>query len=268
MDKGFVILSQDSENSMVYQKCAEALARSIKQSMPESKISIITDNFIKNESLYDKVIPLPYGDQDPIGNWKLINDWQVYEASPYEYTIKLEADLYIPRSIDHWWDVLIQRDLVISTTIRNFKQEISNVRAYRRFIDNNSLPDVYNAITYFKKSDHAKKFFEIVKHVFENWSSFKPILNCGPNEEVTTDWAYAIAAHIIGRENCTLPSFSEMSMVHMKHLINNIHTENWTDTLIYELLPHCLRINSCPQIYPFHYHIKDFASKILESYEH
>ena len=42
-----------------------------------------------------KVIKLPYGDQAPDSDWKLVNDWQVYEASPYEYTIKLEADMYM-----------------------------------------------------------------------------------------------------------------------------------------------------------------------------
>jgi hypothetical protein len=114
--------------------------------MPKSNVTIVTTEM------------LPYGDQAPDTNWKLQNDWQVYEASPYDETIKLEADMYIPRNIDHWWDVLTHKDVVVSSCIRNFKQEISNTRAYRRFIYDNALPDVYNSITYFKKSDIAKKF--------------------------------------------------------------------------------------------------------------
>lgn len=267
MDKGFVILAQDGKGMNQYELCAEALAKSIKRTMPNANVSIITDNKIKNTKLYDSVIPLPHGDKDPSGYWKLINDWQVYEASPYEYTIKLEADLYLPRSIDHWWNILQHKDLVISTTIRDFKQEMSPSRVYRRFIDDNKLPDTYNAITYFKKSNTAKKFFEIVRHVFENWPEFRALMKCNPYEEATTDWVYAIAAHIMGVENCTLPNFKEMSMVHMKRLINNLPTEDWTDALVYEILPHTLRINSCPQLYPFHYHIKSFASKILKSYD-
>jgi hypothetical protein len=265
MDKGFVIISQDWLGN-AYQNCAEVLASSIKRTMPDAKVSIISDNKITNKSLYDKVIPLPYGDQAPNSKWKLINDWQVYEASPYEYTIKLEADMYLPRSIDHWWDVLKQRDLVISTTIRDFKQDVSKSRVYRRFLDENKLPNTYNAITYFKKSETAQKFFELVRHIFENWDDFRAILKCSPYEEATTDWVYAIAAHIIGVEKCIMPNFQEMSMVHMKRFINNLPTEDWTDVLIYELLPHTLRINSCPQHYPFHYHIKSFANKISKSY--
>jgi hypothetical protein len=104
MDKGFVIIAQDGGSLETYQKCADALAKSIKRTMPDAKVSIITDNKIKNKSLYDKVIPLPYGDQAPKSYWKLNNDWQVYDASPYEYTIKLEADIYLPSSIDYWWN--------------------------------------------------------------------------------------------------------------------------------------------------------------------
>jgi len=187
----------------------------------------------------------------------------VYEASPYDYTIKLEADMYIPRNIDHWWDVLKDRDVVVSSTIRNFKQEISDIRFYRRFIDDNKLPDVYNAITYFKKSEVATQFFMLVKEIFNNWEEYKKILKCNPQELATTDWVYSIACHIMGVENTTLPSFTEMSMVHMKQYINGTPTENWTDTFIYECLPNQIRVQTVPQQYPFHYHVKNFCDKIV-----
>lgn len=262
MSKGFVILAQNTKD-IDYIKCAEALARSLKNAMPKCNVSLITDEKVKSK-VFDKIIPLPYGDLAPFSNWKLINDWQVYEASPYEYTIKLEADLFIPRSIEHWWDVLESRDIVISTTIRNFYQNISDNRSYRKFIDTNNLPDVYNAITYFKKSDTAKQFFTIVRDVFENWSQYKNSLKCLVDEPVSTDWAYAIAAHVIGIENTTLPKFTDMSMIHMKQAINHLPTENWTDTLIYEINQDVLRVQTVPQLYPFHYHVKNFSDKILE----
>ena len=247
MDKGFVIMAQGSD----YERCAELLKKSILDTMPDSNVTIITTDM------------LPYGDQAPNTNWKLQNDWQVYEASPYEYTIKLEADMYIPRSIDFWWDVLKHRDVVVSTTIRNFKQEISDVVAYRRFITDNELPDTYNGITYFRKSELAEKFFNITRDIWENWEDYRSILKCNVNELATTDWVYAIACHVLGVENTTLPQFKQMSMVHMKQFINGLPTDKWTDTFIYELLPHTFRINTIPQLYPVHYHLKDFAKEIL-----
>ena len=252
MSRGFVIMAQDTA-TVKYTRCAEALQKSIYRVMPNANVTIITTDM------------LPYGDQAPNNDWKLINDWQVYEASPYDETIKLEADMYIPRNIDHWWDVLSNKDIVVSSSIRNFKQEISDVRLYRRFIDDNHLPDAYNAITYFKKSDTAQEFFNIVKDVFENWNEYKAILKCNPQELATTDWAYSIACHIMGVENTMMPNFTEMSMVHMKQYINGTVTENWTDTFIYECLPDQIRVQTIPQQYPFHYHIKNFSDKILES---
>ena len=245
MNKGFVIMAQDTETTS-YTKCAETLKKSILRVMPDASITIITSDM------------LPHGD---LGGFA--NDWQVYEASPYDYTIKLEADMYIPRNIDHWWDVLKHRDIVVSSTIRNFMQEISDVRVYRRFIDDNNLPDVYNAITYFKKSDVANQFFSIVKDIFENWDEYKKILKCNQTELVTTDWVYSIACHIMGVEKTTMPTFNEMRMVHMKAFVNNNVTENWTDTFVYECLPDQIRVQTVPQQYPFHYHVKNFCDKIV-----
>jgi hypothetical protein len=262
MNKGFVILAQNTQD-VDYVKCAEALAHSIKQVMPNASVSLITDDVPNNKELFDNIIALPYGDLDPTGSWKLINDWQVYEASPYEYTIKLEADMFIPQSIEYWWDILKDREIVVSTTIRNFKQEISDIRAYRRFIDENKLPDCYNAITYFKKSELAESFFSIVRNVFENWEEFRSTLKCNTDEPATTDWVYAIACHILGEEKTTLPQFKEMSMIHMKQFINGTPSEDWTDVLIYEVLSDSFRVNTIPQMYPFHYQIKDFCDKVI-----
>ena len=249
MNKGFVIMAQNTKN-VSYTNCAEKLSKSIKRVMPDANVTIITTEM------------LPHGDLAPYSDWKLINDWQVYEASPYDYTIKLEADMYIPRNIDHWWDVLKDRDVVVSTAIRDYKQEISTVRLYRRFIDDNKLPDVYNAITYFKKSPVAEEFFNLVREIFTNWEEYKKILQCNYREYATTDWVYAIACHILGVDKTTLPTFNEMTMVHMKQYIAGTPTEDWTDTLLYEFLPDQLRIQTVPQQYPFHYHVKKFCDKI------
>jgi hypothetical protein len=254
MTKGFVIMAQNTEKTD-YVKCAEALELSIKRVMPDANVTIITTDM------------LPHGDQAPDSDWKLINDWQVYEASPYDETIKLEADMFLPRSIEHWFDILSINDVTLCTKIRNYKGELSDTRVYRKFIDDNNLPDVYNAITYFKKSDTAEQFYKIVRDVFENWEEYKAILKCNPTEEATTDWVYAIASHIIGVEKTTLPNFNELSMTHMKQFVSGTSTENWTDTLVYELLPDVLRVHTYSQEYPFHYHSKSFSDKILERYK-
>ena len=251
MTRGFVIMAQNTDKTD-YVNCAKTLEHSIKRVMPDCNVTIITTEM------------LPHGDLAPESDWKLINDYQVYEASPYDETIKLEADMYLPRSIEHWWDILSVNDVVVSTTIRNYKGEISDSKEYRNFITDNHLPDVYNAITYFKKSHFSEHFFNTVRDIFENWEEYKKILVCNTDLEVTTDWAYSLACHILSTEKTTLPGFSELSMVHMKQFVNNIPSEDWTESLVYEILPEQLRIQTFPQMYPFHYHVKSFSDKILE----
>ena len=261
MTRGFVIVAENNATTD-YMKCAEVLARSLKKVMPDCSVTLLSND--KTSYPFDHIIELEV--IAPSDQYRISNDVQAYTLSPYDETIKLEADMILPRSIEHWWDVLGQQDVVISTTIRNFKGEISDCRVYRRFIDDNALPDVYNAITYFKKSDTATQFFEVVKNVAENWDEFKAILQCNPQEEVSTDWAYAIASHIVGVEKTTMPSFTEMGMTHMKQYVNGLPSDDWTHTLVYELLPDVLRVNTYVQNYPFHYHSKTFSAKIESIY--
>lgn len=261
MNKGYVILAQNTKD-VDYIKCAEALAVSIRRTNQNANISLITDNITHN-NLFDNVIPLPYGDQMPDSDWKLSNDWQVYEASPYEYTIKLEADMYIPYDLDMYFDIFKDRDIVVCNQIRNYKGTISDVRFYRKFIDDNELPDVYNAITYFKKSNTAETFFMIVRNVFTMWDNWKAIFKCNKDEVCTTDWAYSIACRILGIENTTHPH--GFTMVHMKQMINDLYTDDWTNELVYEF-NEPLRIQTIPQLYPLHYHVKDFAHKLYDAY--
>jgi hypothetical protein len=264
MSKGFVILAQNTDK-INYVKCAEVLAYSIKNCMPKAKVALITNNEFTGD-VFDYVIPLPYGDLAPNSDWKLINDWQIYEATPFKETIKLEADMYIPSNIDYWWNVLKNQNVVVCTNIRNFKGEISDIKFYRKFITDNKLPDTYNAITYFKKNKFSEKFFKTVRNIFENWEEFTKILKCNQDELATTDWVYALACHIHGEEKTTMPFFNELCMVHMKQYINNLLSENWTLELVPEVSKEYFKINTFPQLYPFHYHVKDFSKPLGEIY--
>jgi len=172
--------------------------------------------------------------------------------------------MYVPRDISYWWNVLEERDLNIATTIRSFRGDISEELAYRRTFVESNLPQTYNAVTYFRKSPLAEEFYGYVKDIFQHWDNYLPLLKYSTEDRATTDVVYAIAAIAVGVEHCTLPTFQEFSMVHMKRMINNLTTEIWHDELVYEVLPHTLRIQTYPQLYPLHYHNKDFAYKIVE----
>jgi hypothetical protein len=164
--------------------------------------------------------------------------------------------MVIASSIAHWWTMLKHRDLVISTGCRDFYDQPSQSRFYRKTFDDNNLPDVYNAVTYWRRSDLAHEFFSLVQNIFENWYQYRSLLKfC--NDEASTDLVYAIAAQIIGPDLCTLPFASYPKIVHMKKHIVPIATEDWTKELVWEINP--LRVQTVTQWGAFHYHQKTWT---------
>jgi hypothetical protein len=234
-ERGYVIPAVGDE----YVACAERLKQSILQFHPEAHVTIITKEM------------LPFGD---LGGYA--NDWQVFHVSPYRQTIKLEADMIAAGPIDHWWTLFERRDVVISQGARTFYDQPAESRYYRKIFDVNQLPDVYNAITYWRLSNTAKDFFQLVRQIFEQWDSYKTILKF-PDDVPTTDVVYAMAAVIMGTEQVTLPAGLGPTIVHMKRHINPIQSDDWTRELIWENNP--FRINTVAQWGLVHYHIKDWT---------
>ena len=222
----------------VYLRCANQLADSIRHWHPEANITILTREM------------LPFGD---LGGFA--NDWQVFVASPYRQTIKLEADMIATSPIDHWWTLFESRDVVISQGARTFYDRPAESRYYRKIFDQNELPDVYNAITYWRLSKTAQDFFQLVRNIFEHWDNYKKLLKF-PEEIPSTDVVYAMAAKIIGTEQVTLPARLGPSIVHMKRHINPIQSADWTKELVWESDP--FRINTVAQWGLVHYHIKEW----------
>jgi len=263
--RGYLVVADNTEN-VDYVDCAIALARSIKIHTPEAKICLVTTNNVVND-IFDYIVPLPFGDQAPDSNWKLKNDWQVFWASPFTQTIKIEADMIIPHSIEHWWTMFEKRDVVISTSARNYLNDKTNVRTYRKIFDKNNLPDVYNAITYWRYSAFASEFFSLVKTIFNNWKEIQKTIKGGDLDSGTTDVVYAIAAKVLGVENVTLPNTTYPSMIHMKGKINFLSDEDWTKELVWELDKSNIRVNTIDQMYPFHYQVKEFSKILNKHYE-
>ena len=225
---------------MDYVACADQLADSIRVWHPDANITILTKDM------------LPYGD---LGGYA--NDCQIFRASPYRQTIKLEADMIASGPIDHWWTLFENRDVVISQGARDFYDRPATSRHYRKIFDNNHLPDVYNAITYWRVSSTAKEFFDLVQTIFMNWLDYKKLLKM-PDDDASTDVVYAMAAAIMGPERVTLPAGLGPTIVHMKKHINSISTDNWTQELVWENTHPGLRVNTIAQWGLFHYHVKDW----------
>lgn len=239
-ERGYVIPAVDTADTD-YVSCAQRLADSIRSWHPSAEITILTRELLP--------FPAAGGFQD---------DWQVFWASPYRQTIKLEADMLATGPIDHWWTLFEHRDVVISQSARDWLDRPVTTRHYRKIFDDNHLPDVYNAITYWRLSSTAQEFFTLVRAIFQDWDQWRQLLKF-PDHEPTTDVVYAMAAEIMGPEVVTLPPGLGPTVVHMKRHAIGGQTEDWTQELIWERQGGELSIQTLRQWGFFHYHIKSWS---------
>ena len=235
-ERGYLIPAVNTDTD--YQRCAKQLAASIQQWHPDAHVTIVTEDM------------LPHGNQGGYAN-----DWQMFEISPYRQTIKLEADMIAASPVDHWWTLFEHRDVVISQGCRTIYDQVSDYRGYRKIFEHNNLPDVYNAITYWRLSATAREFFDIVRSIFTHWDSYRKLLKF-PEDTPSTDVVYGMAAQIIGPELVTLPPGLGPTIVHMKRGHQPIATNDWTQELTWEADP--VRIHTVAQWGFVHYHRKDW----------
>lgn len=248
-ERGYLITAQNSD-TVDYVACATQLARSIRHFHPDARIALLTDSIIESDQFdYCVTFALPLNDNP------YANDWQAFGASPFRQTIKLEADMVIASEIDHWWAMMEHRDVVISTGARDFYDQPATSRFYRKVFDTNNLPDVYNAITYWRLSQTAQEFFNLTRNIFDQWAEYKTLLKF-PDEVPSTDLVYAMAAQIMGPERVTMPFATYPQIVHMKRHMVPTQSQDWTQELTWEINP--LRINTVAQWGAVHYHQKDW----------
>ena len=239
-ERGYLIPAINTAD-VDYERCAELLRESILDHHAHAHVTIVTGD------------QLPEGD---LGGFA--NDAQLWRVTPYRQTIKLEADMIAAGPIDHWWTLFENRDVVISVGARDFYDQATTYRGYRKIFDENDLPDVYNAITYWRLSTHAREFFDLVRSIFLNWRQYRELLRF-PDDEATTDVVYAMAARIMGTETVTLPPGLGPRIAHMKPGIVPVRGQDWTRELIWEIDP--LRINTVAQWGLVHYNIKSWADR-------
>ena len=245
-EQGYIIPAFNVDKTD-YVDCARTLAKTLLQHNPRARICLLTnEKYAADQALFAYTHVVDINTENPYAN-----DPLVFSQTPFRETIKLEAAMLIATPIDHWWTLFRHRDVVVSVGCRNWRNEVSGARNYRSVFDDNNLPDVYNAITYWRLSKTAKKFFDLVRDIFLHWSEFRKLIKYSPDVP-DTDLVYAMATQIIGPELVTLPG--SPSIVHMKKAHAGTATENWTKELVWEMDP--LRINTIAQWGAFHYNIK------------
>ena len=206
MTRGFLLFAHNNEQ-VNYGLLALWQARRIKTHL-NSAVSIVTDPDtayaldgidLNWRNSFDQVIfsnadttqtkryidrSLTFRNVDRIAAWDL---------TPYDETIVMDTDIVIQGpTLNKLWghaqDLLVCRR---STDLMGVTAE-----EFQRISDK-SLPFVWATVVYFKKTDHARVFFEQCKLVKSqyNWYRYVYQLNTGP---MRNDFVWSIALHTLG----------------------------------------------------------------------
>jgi len=275
MTRGYLTFAQNS-GDCDYLTMAYAQALSIKTTCKINQYAVVVDAYTeslitdRHRAVFDHVIPIPGTDEAAGDTWKLRNEWKALAATPFDETVKLEADMLITTNIDSWWDIMAQRDVCFTTTVLDYTGQVSHDRSYRKVFDDNNLVNVYTGFFYFNRSDTARELFEHARLVYANWPLFRDqvLTNCRESEP-NTDLVFAIAAQLIGPERCYDPAVAVPRFAHMKGAINGWDMNaNWMDYVLYQFDNTDLTVGFTRQQAPFHYYQKNFITpEILKNYE-
>ena len=261
---GFLTIAQNT--TVDYLNLAYHQAKNIKNTQIDNQYAVIVDSDTltqvtdEHRKIFDYVIELPI-DLAKNQSWKLSNEWQVMNLTPFKETIKLESDLLFTCDIGHWLHALRLRDVCLSFNCRDYQGRRVIKSSYRKLFEVNDLPDIYNGMMYFRYSQTAVDFFKTAKNIYTNWNIIQQeMLLC--DQEPTTDVVYAITAKIIGIEKCVVPTLDFFNFVHMKSSIQGwSDRQPWTDYVNIEHDDTMIRINNINQYHPVHYYEKDFVNE-------
>jgi hypothetical protein len=266
MSKGHVFLAQNSTVDYVRQACALALSIK-KQNRQHNQTCIITNDDIPEEykHAFDYIVPIPWTDVAKNSEWKIENRWKIIHATPFKENIVYDTDMLLLNSNDHWWPHLAKHELLFTSTVTDYRNNIVTSDFYRKTFTANNLPNLYVGAFYFKKTNKSYEFFKWLDLLTANWKDFyQKFLPTHPQKFCSMDVNAALAVKFMDCEpqvvvnNTFIPSFT-----HMKPALqgwNNVPTK-WTSVLSSYFSDDCqLKVGNVQQQGLFHYVEDEFLT--------
>lgn len=264
MSNGICLVAQNNKTTD-YIRQAYALALSILANSPRTNVSLITNDDVNPtyQKVFDKIIPIPWGDSAKNNQWKIDNRWKVYHVTPYENTVVMDVDMLVLDNISTiWQDFKKSPSLLFTKNVKTYRNELITSRYYRRAFDSNNLPNAYSGLYQFSKSDETKTFFVLLDVIMKNWQTFYN--KFAPNSRqdwCSVDLSVAIALKILDMQGYYLDK-SLLTFTHMKSRLQNLNNPpvKWTDTLSVDFGDNGLYINGYKQSSVLHYVEDEFLT--------
>lgn len=201
MSRGCLVFAFNNEK-INYIKQAEMLAVRISKhlSLPTT---LVTDQLIHNE-VFDRIITLDdilhvtkktyhNGNSKERLSFKNAARIMSYDLTPYTQTIVLDTDMLIANNN---LSKCFEQNKSVCMYDNSF--DICSFRQTKEFtwISDIGCKFYWATCVFFKKDKQSKLFFDLVKHVYENYSYYRRLYQINSNL-YRNDFSFSIAAHIM-----------------------------------------------------------------------
>lgn len=207
MTKG-VLLIANNNTYIDYVKQSVYLAERIHKYL-DVPVSIITNsvNYLKenfDEYLFDNIIEVQSDDKNKriifdgefsqrTINWQNASRMDAYQLSPYYQTLLMDTDYIINNS-------LLKNVFDSKNSFMLYKTgyDLAQTRTTDEFerVSDTSIDFYWATVVYFTKCDENKTFFNLVKHIKQEWDYYTRIYRL-PSIIYRNDYAFSIALHIM-----------------------------------------------------------------------
>ena len=275
MSKGYFTFAQYSEKFGDYPRMAYALALSLKASQTKGPTDLTVGMTEQDRERLPKhyldifnVEIIPWTDEAVMHNWKLQNEWKVYHMTPYDETIKLDADMLFTQDVNYMWQTLNARNfpVAICDTVYTFRNQVADDIYYRKAFRNNNFYNAYSALTYFRKSHEAQEFYLQVEDIYHYWEKYAhEFMRHQTNDIAYTDEVYGMAVKLLNWDDKVRPP-ANFEFVHLKSRCQGLLDWQVRDDAFTEYLDSELSdtgdmyINNYLQTKPIHYHVKQWLT--------
>ena len=218
MSKGVLLFAQNN-HTVDYVKQAIYCAKKIKKHLGIG-VALATDNadYLKEtypyyERYIDHVITLDWYEctqkrtyRDGTMSkrdleWRNFDRSSCYDITPFDETIVMDTDFILGNNIlNNSFDT--DQDFLIYRHITDVNMDRPDEHRFNKISDR-SVDMYWATVFYFKKSQFMEQFFELIKHIKENWHFYRLIYQI-PSKIFRNDFAFSIAIHIYNGHQRTI----------------------------------------------------------------
>jgi hypothetical protein len=214
---------------------ATLCAMSIKKSMPNASVAVITDDVVPGsfKQFFSHIIPIPWGDSAVNEDWKIHNRWKIIHASPFDEAVILDTDMLVLTDLSKQIDVMKKYDIFYTNSVLDYRGNVVTSDFYRKNYTKYDIPSLYTAFSYFRKSEFAFKFYEYLNLFTENWQELYKVNESLVQKHASMDTTVGLVTKMLDCETSItskLIHHNNPTFVHMKPNIQgwNRLSERWT----------------------------------------